>query len=172
MPKRSREEENSNTDAELFQRAVSDVKRLPHNQAPASSRPAPSSLRLRKDSTADIENEDVGRFLRPGVQTTVLQKLRRGQFKIGATLDLHGYTSIEADGELRKFIAGAQARGIRAVRIVHGKGHGSEHGPVLKSKVDRWLRQSNAVLAFCYAQPQSGGSGATDVLLKISAPRK
>jgi DNA-nicking Smr family endonuclease len=68
---------------------------------------------------------------------------------------------------LRKFIADAQARGVRAVRIVHGKGHGSERGPVLKSKVDRWLRQSKAVLAFCYAQPQRGGSGATDVLLKI-----
>ena len=172
MPKRSREQENSSDDEELFHRAVSDVKRLPHNQAPASSRPVPSSLRLRKNSTTDIGNEEVGRFLRPGVQTTALQKLRRGQFPIGATLDLHGYTSLEADSELTKFIAGAQARGVRAVRIVHGKGHGSERGPVLKSKVDRWLRQSKAVLAFCYAQPQRGGSGATDVLLKISASRE
>ena len=103
MPKRSREQENPSNDEELFHRAVSDVKRLAHNQTPASSRPVPSSLRLRKDSTADIENEEVGRFLRPGVQTTALQKLRRGQFPIGAMLDLHGYTSIEADGELRKF---------------------------------------------------------------------
>jgi DNA-nicking Smr family endonuclease len=37
---------------------------------------------------------------------------------------------------------------------------------VLKVKVNAWLRQKDAVLAFCSARPQDGGTGAVYVLLK------
>ena len=53
------------------------------------------------------------------------------------------------------------------VRIIHGKGKGSRHrGPVLKQKVNHWLRQRDEVLAFCSARPVDGGSGALYVLLR------
>jgi DNA-nicking Smr family endonuclease len=83
-----------------------------------------------------------------------------------ATLDLHGYTSAEAAVHLQRFIQSAKAQGLRAIRVVHGKGHGSARGPVLKAIVDRWLREFPDVLAFCSAQPQNGGTGAVDVLLR------
>jgi len=38
--------------------------------------------------------------------------------------------------------------------------------PVLKIKVNSWLRQKAQVLAFCSARPQDGDTGAVYVLLK------
>jgi DNA-nicking Smr family endonuclease len=53
------------------------------------------------------------------------------------------------------------------VRIIHGKGNGSRHrGPVLKQKINHWLRQRDEVLAFCSARPMDGGTGAIYVLLR------
>jgi DNA-nicking Smr family endonuclease len=53
------------------------------------------------------------------------------------------------------------------VRIIHGKGLSSAGKlPVLKGKVDAWLRQMDAVLAFCSARRNDGGTGALYVLLK------
>ncbi|TDJ10252.1 MAG: DNA mismatch repair protein MutS, partial [Gammaproteobacteria bacterium] len=49
------------------------------------------------------------------------------------------------------------------------KGLGSgERGPVLKRKVDTWLRQWNTVLAFVSARQVDGGTGAVYVLLRKS----
>jgi hypothetical protein len=57
-------------------------------------------------------------------------------------------------------------RGQRCLRVVHGKGHGSPgRQPVLKSKVQRWLGQSETVIAFAQASGPLGGAGALIVLL-------
>jgi len=119
------------------------------------------------ESSVDVESGEVLRFLRPGIQSSSLQKLRRGQFPIEAALDLHGLTAPQANIELQHFMQHALSRGFRAVRVIHGKGHGSEgRQPVLKAKIDQWLREYTAVLAFCSARPQDGGTGAVDILLR------
>lgn len=40
--------------------------------------------------------------------------------------------------------------------------------PVLKGKVNVWLRQKGEVMAFCTAIPRDGGTGAVYVLLRRS----
>ena len=77
-----------------------------------------------------------------------------------------------------QFLKASQKSGARCVRIVHGKGYGSEGGhSVLKEKVRRWLKQCDCVMAFAEAHEIDGGSGALIVLLKgvahapYSAPR-
>ena len=53
------------------------------------------------------------------------------------------------------------------MRIIHGKGNRSDdRGPVLKVKVNNWLRQHDRVQAFHSARPVDGGTGAVYVLLK------
>lgn len=106
-------------------------------------------------------------FIRPGLQHRLLRKLRRGHFSIGAELDLHGMTVALAQVELTIFLKQAQARGVRCVRIIHGKGLRSRQGrPVLKFKLERWLRLREEVIAFSSARPVDGGTGAVYVLLK------
>ena len=116
---------------------------------------------------ADIETGDELLFVRPGLQHSVMRKLRRGQYAIEAELDLHGNTVPEARERIVTFLNHSRARGIRCVRIIHGKGKSSEGKlPVLKGKVNAWLRQKHEVLAFCSARPNDGGTGAVYVLLR------
>ena len=165
----------------LFRRAMSDVKRLKHDTvAHESPRPAPvpkqflaDEARVPRDSLSDqfdpaeMETGEELVFVRAGLQKTVLRKLRRGQYSIGDELDLHGHTQEAARAALSRFLHDAVARQLRCVRIIHGKGHRSrQNRPVLKVKVNNWLRQRDEVLAFCSARPVDGGTGALYVLLK------
>jgi DNA-nicking Smr family endonuclease len=154
-------------DSELFDQAMSGVKRLGHNQAASNRVPtAPLPSTSASPEIASEYGEEL-RYVRPGIQLSSLQKLRRGHFPIEATLDLHGQTSVEASSRLQRFLHESQTAGRSAVRIIHGKGHGSVgRQPVLKSKVRQLLEETPFVLAFCSARPQDGGTGAVDVLLK------
>ena len=166
--KESRESDDLADDAELFQREVRDIKPLRHNQAPVKqSRTVASPKPVQRDIESRVESGEVLRFLRPGIQETVLTKLRRGHFPIEATLDLHGLTAAEANNQLHRFVLHSEGLGRAAVRIVHGKGHGSKgQQPILKAKINQWLREFTAVLAFCSSHPRDGGTGAVDVLLR------
>lgn len=116
---------------------------------------------------SEIETGEELLFSRPGLQHSVLRKFRRGHFRIEAELDLHGRIVTEARTMVDVFLREAQAHGLRCVRIVHGKGLSSAGKlPVLKGKVNGWLRQRDAVMAFCSARPYDGGTGAVYVLLK------
>ncbi|MGB5277426.1 MAG: Smr/MutS family protein [Gammaproteobacteria bacterium] len=101
-----------------------------------------------------------------GVQKTLLKKLRNGKLAIDSTLDLHGLTVEQANEQLSAFLEECRHFGHRTVIIVHGKGFRSQSKAVIKPMVNRWLRQSEEVLAFCSAQPNHGGTGAVYVLLR------
>ena len=174
----------------LFVNAAGKVSPLPpkHAKPPAPLQKAPpepiprqqqqddravmtESLSDEFDVTTLLEVDDQMSFLRPGIGSDVIRKLRRGNWSIQAQLDLHGLRQDEARERLSEFIRACSKQGIRCLRIVHGKGLGSPgKAPVLKSRVQRWLVQKNEVLAFVQAKPADGGAGALVVLLQ-SAPR-
>ena len=116
---------------------------------------------------ADLDTGEELYYRRDGVQQTVLRKLRRGHFQVGAALDLHGMTVLAAKEAFTAFLHQARRDSRQCVRIIHGKGKGSRHrGPILKQKVNYWLRQRDEVLAFCSARTVDGGTGAVYVLLR------
>lgn len=105
-------------------------------------------------------------FRRRHLGPEVLKRLRRGEWAIQAEVDLHGLTRDSARVQLGAFLRSSRRKGVRCVRVVHGKGHGSPgRVPVLKTKVRAWLVQSQAVLAFVQARASDGGHGALVVLL-------
>jgi len=113
------------------------------------------------------EQEHGQTYVRPGLGTDVLSKLRRGHWSLQGELDLHGMTSDEARDTLADFLLDARARGARCVRVIHGKGLTSPRKePVLKGKVRRWLAHWDDVLAYCEAPPHAGGGGAVLILLR------
>lgn len=165
----------------LFRESVGPVKRLYSDRVPpVPARLPPYPLQTRRDEEqvlkdllseqfdpAEMETGDELIYLRPGVRRKVLRKLRRGQFSVHAQLDLHGMTVREAREALAEFLREARLSNRPCVRIVHGKGLGSPRGqPVLKQKLNHWLRQRDDVLAFCSARPVDGGTGAVYLLLK------
>ncbi|MGW8246912.1 MAG: Smr/MutS family protein [Acidiferrobacterales bacterium] len=172
-------------DSELFRDAMDGVAPINQDKVPPYREPrkplAYQSQRDEKevmDSLLSFEQEDIAvrsgealSFARPGLQHTVLKKLRKGGFAIEGELDLHGQTVAEAADSLTQFINSCRQNHKRCIRIIHGKGQGSpDKIPVLKTKVNSWLRQKDEVLAFCSALQVDGGAGAVYVLLKKKKP--
>lgn len=168
-------------DRELFRRAVGPVRRLHCDRVePIPSQPASLPRFTQADERqvlvdmvsdyfepADLETGEELHYRGEGIQQAVLRKLRRGQFQVGAVLDLHGMTVVRAREALVDFLYEVRRENLSCVRIIHGKGNGSRHrGPVLKQKINHWLRQRAEVLAFCSARPMDGGTGAIYVLLR------
>ncbi len=114
-----------------------------------------------------LDTDDSLSYRRTGIGPDVLRKLRRGEWAIQAAIDLHGYRVDEARTALGEFLRESIKRGLRCVRVVHGKGLGSKHRrPVLRDRARAWLIQRDAVIAFCQARPAEGGAGALIVLLR------
>jgi DNA-nicking Smr family endonuclease len=129
-----------------------------------------AALREALSDEVDVESllltDDGLSFRRASIGADVVAKLRRGHWSIRAQLDLHGLRRDEARDALSAFVRDAHRSGKRCLRVVHGKGLGSPgREPVLKAKVQRWLAQSNEVLAFAQASAPQGGAGALIVLL-------
>jgi DNA-nicking Smr family endonuclease len=166
----------------LFRDAVKDVK--PFTAPPKDEyklKPKPIPLQFIRDEQQalvdslsdhyipahEIETGEELLYLRDGHSPDILSKLRRGHWVIQAKIDLHGLISDEARAYVSSFISDCKKRGIRCVRIVHGKGLGSRNRePVLKNKLRGWLMQKDEVIAYAEAKKQDGGSGAVIVLLK------
>ena len=167
--------------------AFADVARLPpaNRVAHARARPAPHPRQRIEDEREALELSkygaepaphawDIGQelegeqtFLRQGLGSDILAKLRRSHWTIQGVLDLHGMTTDQAHDTLADFLVEARTRGWRCVRVIHGKGLTSPNRePVLKGKVRRWLMQWDDVLAYCEAARNAGGGGAVVVLLR------
>jgi len=169
-------------DDQEFRRAIADVRPLKQDRVSPFRRgrpPRPEQKRLDEQAVmesllaevdaTELETGEELLFARPGVPRNVTRRLRRGDYAIEGQLDLHGYTVVQAREAVNGFLQECRAFGRRCVRIIHGKGRGSEGRlPVLKGKVNLWLRRKEDVLAFCPARPTDGGGGAVYVLLKKS----
>ncbi len=127
-------------------------------------------LESMQDPTAWDEVAECGEgnsYLRPGLPRRTLRRLHLGEWFTEAELDLHGLTKVEAKQALADFLFQCKRRGLRCVRIIHGKGLRSPNRePVLKWHVRYWLAQREEVLAFVSARPVDGGGGALVALLR------
>ncbi len=161
-------------DRELWRRAMYDV-------APLRDRPRPpngsSDRRYPAGNAGDTPpvrqvphpspqpQPPLDRFA--GLDRATAERLKRGQLRIEARLDLHGLTQAEAHRELAAFVGRSRAAGRRCVLVITG--HGRSSGGILKEAVPRWLHEPvlrRHVLAIAPAQPNDGGGGALYVLLR------
>ena len=168
-------------DRALFRNSIGDVRTVhtdkvllsaankpkPYPKPTLSDARQPLNTALSNDGLEPVGLEDSLSYTAPGLQHSVLKKLRRGYFGIDAELDLHGLISTAAQQQLLHFLQHSVNAGYRCVHIVHGKGYRSTgQQPVLKNHINLWLRQHQDVQAFCSASPKDGGAGAVLVLLK------
>ena len=145
------------------------------------------NIRFIADTSSRIEvtgnPDELDDFKRPGLQNSKMTKLRGGKIIYSDTLDLHGMNVAEAAVALTATINLAFSNGYESVKIIHGKGYNKENNirvvsrgknllnkGIIKGKlklyVIAWLKDNPAILGFCRALPNDGGSGAMYVLLK------
>ena len=181
----------SQDDFELFKKELSDVQRLKNDrvnlhqskEGPSIAQQARREAALGRKPNVDpnylstdfiepVQPNDWLEYKKDGVQEGVYKKLRLGKYPIDAHIDLHRRSVNEARDDVFYFINGSLKRGKRTVLITHGKGERSKPQAVLKSHVNHWLKQHEAVLAFHSAQKQHGGLGSVYVLLKKNDEEK
>jgi len=160
-----------------FRDSVKNVKPLVQKRHAPNHKPKPSpkpkiihdkSEKILADNLfPTVDAEETLNFSSTGLQHKLLRQLKKGQFHIDAELDLHGMNSCQALNALLKFIEQCQKQQFRYVKIIHGKGQRGNNEPVLKNRVNNWLRQLPEVLAFHSAKNFDGGTGALYVLLKL-----
>ena len=175
---KSKKPDRDNEDAAAFSKAMQGVKPLTHTKITLEkkTKPGRQPTKITDEPLAGFQFSDYDRidlvksddfitFSRSGLQHKVLRKMRQGQYDTDAILDLHGKTSDEARESLSQFLLQCQKQGLRHLLIIHGKGRDS-HAPILKNKLNNWLRQTEQVIAFCTAIYKHGGNGALYVLLR------
>jgi DNA-nicking Smr family endonuclease len=134
---------------------------LPPPPAPKSARPAP---------LADFDRRAV-------------RQVASGKVAIDARLDLHGMRQRDARTELHAFLRAAQARALKTVLIITGKGDaaaerdhlasafGKAPRGILRRSVPQWLEEPelrSVVLSYTSAGTRHGGDGALYVQLRKS----
>jgi DNA-nicking Smr family endonuclease len=175
---------SSDDDDDIFRAAVKGARPLKHERVllrPPPPKPIPHQFirdeqQALVDSLSDdyipaheLESGEELLYLRDGHSPDILRKLRRSHWVIQEQLDLHGMLVDEARAYTAEFLNQCKKRGVRCVRIIHGKGLGSKNRePVLKNKLRGWLMQRDEVIAYCQARQVDGGSGAVVVLLKAN----
>ena len=167
-------------DPELFRREMRGVRPLGERnrlEPPPVARPRPRRRSADDEVLAEsltmsafehgLETGEELLYRRDEVAPRVLRRLRRGDYSVGAEIDLHGMSAATAHEALTAFVADCARNRVSCARVVHGKGRGSgPRGPVLKHEVNAWLRRWDSVLAFASTPPNDGGTGAVYVLIR------
>ncbi|MDH5722163.1 MAG: Smr/MutS family protein [Alphaproteobacteria bacterium] len=172
---------NKNPDQTLWETYTQNIKPLQNKKEINFQDPAPQSQtpHKRKSDPAPrpqrpkTENSPV----RQNTDRRTQEKLRRGQFKIEARLDLHGKTREQAYDALHDFILASFEGRKKCVLVITGKGGWQSADELLIDKKPGILRQtlpewlsdpalSPYVLSWQHAKPKDGGEGAFYVLLR------
>lgn len=146
-------------------RAQQPVKKKAHHTTSTFEEETETIYLSDTDRLDPVHSEEAIEYKQDGIANKILRKLRKGQYNVEAKLDLHGMSIEKARIEVTRFLLACLQDKIRVVLIIHGKGHRNQ-APILKNKLNHWLREINIVLAFCSAAPKDGNRGATYVLLK------
>ena len=163
-------------DATAWERVAETVKPLKPGARRALETPVPvrpEPVRLAAPRKAPVGAE-VPRPQAPEPTATadpkMLRRLRRGEYVIDATLDLHHQTLDQAHRSLRRFIDVAYQTGRRTILVITGRGLGPNGATgKIRAAVPRWLDEPGfreRILGVTPAQPRDGGAGALYVLIR------
>lgn len=173
------------SDDELFRKAMQEVREIKEfRKIPVPGRKRPPLLHCTSSDTEAIraldgivrgrkpvhlpDTQEYVEWVNPDYHGDIARRLHRGCFSVQDCLDLHGLILEEAEAEVAGFLRSSLTRRLRCIKIIHGRGLRSPHGPVLKEALIRWLsgHYRRSLIAFVTARQCDGGLGALYVLLQ------
>lgn len=179
MAKRKPESQNSDDENALFRAVMADTKPLSRRgnrskeNSLSSSFSAIRPISALKTPVKARPNAVLTKPLEVGTATDLdrrtMEKLRKGQLRPDARIDLHGLTASGAHTALCDFLYRAHGAGKRCVLVITGRGLSQKGGGVIRRELPTWLNapgNRSRILGFAQAQPNDGGGGAFYVLLK------
>src|SRR5262245_51915944 len=144
------------------------TKATPAAKQPQSARPVSSSSAPKRSHVA-----------RPApLDRQTSRQLEKGRLEVEARLDLHGLRQRDAHAQLKRFLKTAQARGLKHVLVITGKGaeqaasrsfYEEDKRGVLRNAVPHWLSGPEfaaLVVSYSPAPRRLGGEGALYVRLR------
>lgn len=114
------------------------------------------------------DTQEYVEWMNPDFGDDLIPKLHSGHISIQGFIDLHGCTVSEAEEELDLFVRESFKRGLRCVKIIHGRGLRSTKGARLKEAVIKRLSGHfrRDIVAYVTARQCDGGLGALYVMLR------
>lgn len=110
-----------------------------------------------------------------GINPLIMEKLRNGEFSVQEVIDLHGLSIESARETFEYFLSDAVKKGLKCVKVIHGRGLKSRRTPIIKDYVKTWIVRAmhrKWVTAFSNATMAEGGPGATCILLRSKPVKK
>ncbi|GAP23894.1 SMR/MUTS family protein [Gluconobacter frateurii NBRC 101659] len=102
----------------------------------------------------------------PGLDDTSWKRLSRGNLKVDAKLDLHGYIVQDAFDRLIEFMHRAKARNWRCVEVVTGLGSGATSG-LIRRELPLWLQRADIrPMVLAVVHPHAANHGSVRILLR------
>jgi DNA-nicking Smr family endonuclease len=157
-------------------------------QAPTTAAPARRDAGPRKAKTPHIPPPNPSRPPTESLAETLDgswdRRLSTGRLDPDITIDLHGLSREAARHLLHRRVHDAEARGLRTILVITGKGHMPGPAPAdlvpglaigkaprggIKAHLPRWLGEdslSGRIAAVRRAHPKHGGEGAAYLILK------
>ena len=170
----------SEEDKQFWQQTIKDVKRQKSQVVNNEKKVSKPVLRQKHFYATMQDFSDYSKALNDGefggIDSSTLRKFKREEFKVEATLDLHGLNEAEAFDKVDNFIPQCYFCGKRCIIIITGKGLTvnkdddvfKERG-ILKNRVPKWLntpRLRAMILIYKHPTAKLGGSGALYILLR------
>ncbi|MBP0617270.1 Smr/MutS family protein [Jiella mangrovi] len=103
------------------------------------------------------------------IERPTRRKIAKGRLAIDARIDLHEMTQSAAHAALSRFLAQAQAMGLRHVLVITGRGMPGGSRGILRRVVPQWFASApfrSLVSGFDSAERHHGGEGALYVRIR------
>jgi DNA-nicking Smr family endonuclease len=179
---------DDNDDAALWEKVVETAAPLKRGRNAAASKPAKIAAPAAKakpmqgprpTQPAPKPAPKLGHVPRAApLDRQTSRQLDKGRIEVEARLDLHGMRQRDAHAQLRRFLKTAQARGLKHVLVITGKGadqaasksfYEEDERGVLRNAVPHWLAEPELaalVVSLSPAPRRLGGDGALYVRLR------
>ena len=138
------------------------------SDAPSANSP-PQPWTTRPAGPPGREAQPPKRLTQHPIERPLRRKLAKGRVEIDARIDLHEMTQTAAHGALARFLAQAQAMGLRHVLVITGRGSPDGARGILRRVVPQWFAGPAFrpfVAGFESAERRHGGDGALYVRVR------
>lgn len=168
-----------NDDIEAWNNEIKTIKKLPQPEEPASATIYIEEI-TPTVSYKNIPNIHQLNYLKVGdlscMDGQTAKKVKRCEYRIEATLDLHGKTEAVAYDAVNNFIKQSYLQNKRCVIIITGKGISNNDNDdifstkgKLKERTPVWLNSEQLrplILGFSHPIEKLGGTGALYIILR------